>query len=179
MEFISDSHKAVYKQCARLMMGLFGDSVRALPGRTAFCVDIGSAQVELAVVPYHDDAIVMTSATVISGAAVDADLTMWLLQQNATIDLGAFALAPNGDIVFKHAIMGGGLDENELRMSVWSVMRIADDYDDAIKGRWGGQRAIDQAGEVFVSTGSNRVGGNFSDATDVMHIDDINAAKDR
>ncbi|GEM_PF-526192 len=171
--FQSDQQKSVYKRVARLMIGLFGDHCTAAQHTSTFAVEVGSAEVEVMILPWHDDALVLVRATVVSGARVDEALLEHLLRLNMQHDFGAFALAENNDIVFKHGIMGANLDENELRMSVWGVMRAADDHDDEIKSTWGGKRAIDVNPNVRVTSGSDRIDGDFSDETEAIHIDEL------
>jgi len=50
-----------------------------------------------------------------------------------------------GDVLFQHTIVGSTCDPAELEASVREVLEIADDYDDKIVSRWGGQRELDRA----------------------------------
>ena len=46
--------------------------------------------------------------------------------------------------MFEHSLVGESCDRLELNHSVTTVIRIADNYDDEIVVRWGGQRALDR-----------------------------------
>jgi hypothetical protein len=141
--FISQAQKDCYKQCARIMVAVFGDAVQASMDAPEFSVAAGSARVDVIVTPWRDTAIVAAMAVVVQKPAIDYDLRAFLLAENLQFDLGGFGINQQGDVVFKHATIGTALSEDSLRASVQTVMLIADQYDDRIQARWGGQRATD------------------------------------
>lgn len=73
-----------------------------------------------------------------------ADLQSHLLRENAEMRFGAFSVNDAGDILFEHTIVGSTCDPNELEASVHAVLAAADNYDDQIVQRWGGERALDR-----------------------------------
>ena len=46
--------------------------------------------------------------------------------------------------MFEHNLIGSTCDKEELKTSVITVVKLADEYDDEIVARWGGQRALDR-----------------------------------
>ncbi len=141
--FITEAQQECYKQCARLMVRVFGDEVQASMDAPEFTVTAGSARIDVVVRPWRDTAIVTTRAIVVSEPTVDYDLLAFLLAENEQFDLGGFGIDQHGDVIFKHATISGSLTEDTLRATVQTVMLIADQYDDRIQHRWGGKRAAD------------------------------------
>jgi len=72
---------------------------------------------------------------------MEVPLAMQLLEMNALLRFGAFAYVPTGEvIVFSHTLLGGAtLNATELTAAVRDVAIIADEYDDRIAARYGGQ----------------------------------------
>ena len=68
----------------------------------------------------------------------------FLLRENDRMTFGAFGIDQDGDVFFEHTIVGSTCDKPELKTSVSSVVLIADEYDDLIVEKWGGERAIDR-----------------------------------
>ena len=81
---------------------------------------------------------------VVTGAEQSAELHKFLLEANLSVRFGAFAVDQAGDIAFTHAILGEGLTTDALMFTVVGVAQIADEYDDLIVQRFGGQRASDR-----------------------------------
>ena len=72
---------------------------------------------------------------------LEVPLALQLLEMNALLRFGAFAYVPAGDvIIFSHTLLGGAtLDAEELNTTIRDVAIIADEYDDRIAARYGGQ----------------------------------------
>jgi hypothetical protein len=109
-----------------------------------FGLFLGSAWVEVRILPWKDDAVINIRSTVVSGAEQTPKLLKFLLRQNAELLFGAFSLDKDGNIQFEHTIVGSTCDINELKTSVLEVLAVADEYDDQIVERWGGDRALDR-----------------------------------
>lgn len=106
---------------------------------------MGSALVEVLVFPWgEDDAIINTRSYVVTGAELTPDLMLFLLKENSQMLFGAFGVDEHGDILFEHSIVGSTCDQKELESSVNAVLQVADDYDDIIVQKWGGERALDR-----------------------------------
>ena len=109
-----------------------------------FGLFMGSAWVEVAVRPWKEDTVINVSSNVVSGAKVDRELLQFLLNENDDLVFGAFSMNGAGDIIFQHTIVGPTCDPEELQASVDAVLEVADEYDDRIVEKWGGQRALDK-----------------------------------
>jgi hypothetical protein len=72
---------------------------------------------------------------------MEMPLAMQLLEMNAMLRFGAFGYVPAGEVViFSHTLLGGPtLNTEELTATVRDVAIIADEYDDRIAARYGGQ----------------------------------------
>ena len=171
--FLTEAHQAAYKHVARLMITLFGDKVEASMERTEFTVGLGSARVDVTVAPWRDDAMVTVGAVVLVQPRVDFDLMEFLLHENADFDIGSFGLSRGGNLVLRHGIMARSCDEQTLKTVVWTLMRMADQYDDRIQQRWGGQRAIDRPRTVSVVRTSDPGGASLADETVQFSRDDV------
>ncbi|MEL6138975.1 MAG: YbjN domain-containing protein [Cyanobacteria bacterium J06628_6] len=145
MEFQTAAQKDCYGRIAPWMEGLFGEAAVAFEDEPLFIITIGSAVASTRVVPWGDDeALITTRAFVVTDVDMTAELSYYLLRANDGIYFGRFALDSEDDIVFEHSLVGSTCDRIELRHSVTTVIRLADDYDDEIVARWGGKRALDR-----------------------------------
>ena len=79
------------------------------------------------------------------GVDVDGGLAKQLLELNAHLRFGAFAWDPEErTVLFTHTILGGHtLDPEELTATLRDVALVADEYDDKLMKKYGGQRMID------------------------------------
>lgn len=106
----------------------------------------GSAYVMINVVPWgQDKAMVRCVAQLLKGVDLTKELATQLMTLNAQLRFGAFAYDPQGQLVlFVHSILGGTtLDPEELLATVSDVALIADEYDDRIMDKHGGQTMRD------------------------------------
>jgi len=111
-----------------------------------YVIKQGSAYVMISVVPWGDNqAMVRCVAQLVKGIDVDGPLAKQLLELNAHLRFGAFAWDPaEHTVLFSHTILGGTtLDPEELLATLRDVALIADEYDDKLMKKYGGQRMID------------------------------------
>jgi hypothetical protein len=111
-----------------------------------YVIKQGSAYVMINVVPWGDNrAMVRCTAQLVKGVDVDGGLAKQLLELNAHLRFGAFAWEKTDQVVlFTHTILGGTtLDPEELMATLRDVALIADEYDDKLVKKYGGQRMID------------------------------------
>lgn len=145
MEFKTAAHRAVYEKMVGWMKEMFGEQALVRPDAPIVTMRVGSALVHVHALSWgDDDATVVTLAYVVTGAEPTADLMRFLLQKNHAMRFGAFSLDEDCDIIFEHTIVGSTLQKEELKASVFAVAGVADDYDDQIVARYGGQRAMDR-----------------------------------
>ena len=122
-----------------------------LDNEPGFGLFMGSAWVEVSVQPWKEDTVINVSSNVVSGATIDQELLQFLLHENNELVFGAFSMTPEGDIYFQHTIVGATCDPEELQASVNEVLEVADEYDDRIVAKWGGQRALDKPCLLYTS----------------------------
>lgn len=145
MEFRSAAQKACYEKIVPWMKELFGEFVMLRNDAPAMAVVVGSAIAQVGVIPWgNDDATINTRAYVVTGAEATPELMHFLLRETDNMRFGAFGLDSDDDVFFEHAIVGSTCDKPELKASVMAVVVTADQYDDKIVARWGGQRALDR-----------------------------------
>ncbi len=111
-----------------------------------YVIKQGSAYVMINVVPWGENkAMVRCTAQLVKGIDVDGGLAKQLLELNAHLRFGAFAFdTTEQTVLFTHTILGGTtLDPEELMATLRDVALIADEYDDKLMKKYGGQRMID------------------------------------
>jgi hypothetical protein len=111
-----------------------------------YVIKQGSAYVMINVVAWGDNrAMVRCTAQLVKGVDVDGSLAMQLLELNGHLRFGAFAIDPTEHtVLFIHTILGGTtLDSEELTATLRDVALIADEYDDKLMKKYGGQRMVD------------------------------------
>ncbi|HEX3695582.1 MAG TPA: hypothetical protein VH374_09330 [Polyangia bacterium] len=118
-----------------------------------YVVKQGTCVVMINVIPWPPDrAVVRLVAQLVKGVSMEVPLALQLLEMNAMLRFGAFAFVPVGDmIIFSHTLLGGKtLDPVELTTTIHDVAIIADEYDDRIAARYGGQTMQDLLEESVV-----------------------------
>jgi hypothetical protein len=148
MQFESDAQRTVYEKVVQWLREIFGELATPREDIPGIWVHLPatSAWAQVTVMPWGDDATVMTRSYVVTGAELTPELLRHLLNQNTTMMFGAFGVDNDGDITFDHTIVGSTCDKEELRASVLAVVLTADKVDDELTQRWGGQRALDRTG---------------------------------
>ena len=123
---------------------MFGEMAIPRDDYPSFSIRFGSAVVVVSVREWgDDDATISVFSWVITGAEITSELMEFLLKKNYNMRFGAFSIDDENDIHFEHTIVGSSIDKAELQASVMGVANIADSFDDEIKERWGGNRAVD------------------------------------
>ncbi|MBP8811484.1 MAG: YbjN domain-containing protein [Kofleriaceae bacterium] len=118
-----------------------------------YVIKQGSAYVMINVVPWgNDKACVRCTAQLVKGITVDGKLALELLELNTYLRFGGFAYDPQQDaLLFVHSILGGAtLDRDELTATLRDVALIADEYDDKLVKKYGGQRMLDLLEEAAI-----------------------------
>ena len=110
-----------------------------------YVVKQGSSIVMINVVPWGPDkAVVRVIAQLVKGVELTPELAVQMLEVNAVVRFGAFGYVPDGSVItFGHSILGGAtLDPVELNATIRDVALIADEYDDRIARKYGGQTML-------------------------------------
>ena len=146
MQFESKKQEEVYTQIGAWMKELFGEELILVREDTpVYGVRFGSAFIQVSVYPWGEaETTITTRAYVVYGAEITLELAKYLLRKNEEMRFGAFGIDAEGDIEFEHTIVGSTVQAEELKASVYTVMKVADEYDDEIVTKWGGQRAVDR-----------------------------------
>ena len=145
MEFKTTAQKEVYEKITPWVKEIFGTFVVAREDTPAFVITVGTAMSQVGVFPWgDDDATLTTRSYVVTGAELVPDLMEFLLHENDRMRFGAFGIDDDKDIFFEHTIVGSTCDKEELKASILAVILTADQYDEKITSRWGGQSAKDR-----------------------------------
>lgn len=110
-----------------------------------FIVNCGSAVVFLILDTDsgEEDAMVILWAPLVFGAEIDAELTEFLLRENARRRFGAFAIDEQGTIVMGHTLLISALTSESLLSALGNLALGGDEIDDWIISRYGGMHAAD------------------------------------
>ena len=109
-----------------------------------FYLKYGSTVLEISIDPFEEDnAVIEVLAFCVQGVDPSFELASDLLRFNSEIPLGGFSML-DGDVFFSHSFVGRHLQPEQLMASLNSVAMIADDYDEKIVSRYGGETALDR-----------------------------------
>ncbi|HPW54353.1 MAG: YbjN domain-containing protein [Thermoanaerobaculaceae bacterium] len=142
-QFASQAQEQVFQKVGLYLKELYGETVEQVEDKPIFLLALGSAAASISVLPWGQDAVVTVRAWVVFGPRISLELCQFLLRENGRLQFGAFGLAGDHDVCFRYSLVGSTLDREELGAAVRAVLGTADDFDDVIKARFGGQRAID------------------------------------
>lgn len=141
MQFAHDHHRQTYDNVAEYLQELFED---LLEEDGHFYVQYGSTVLEISVEPYGpEDSTVAVMSYCVQGADIDDELKDGLLALNHDLPFGAFSIVGE-DIFFSYTLFGRTLERSNLLGALAAVAEIADQYDDKIVAKYGGQRALDR-----------------------------------
>lgn len=118
-----------------------------------YVIKQGSAYVMINVVAWGKDrAMVRCTAQLVKGLGIDTKLALQLLELNSYLRFGAFAWDPQQEtVLLVHTILGGAtLDTDELMATLRDLALIADEYDDKLMKKYGGQRMLDLLEEAAI-----------------------------
>lgn len=151
MEFENETHREAFDEIREYVDELIDEPY--LDEETGhFYGRFGSTVLEISVDPYGPEEIVVkVMAYCVQGVRVDESLLEGLLQLNHTLPMGSFSLVGT-DVFFSHSLFGRSLEPRNFLNSIAAVATVADDYDDRIVARYGGETAL----ERIESTGGYR-----------------------
>ncbi len=110
-----------------------------------YVIKQGTSRVMIRVHPWKDHAIIRLAAQLVKGVTMEAPLALELLELNAVLRFGAFAYVPAGEaIILCHTLVDRELaSPDEFMEAIRDFAFIADEYDDRIAARYGGQTMED------------------------------------
>lgn len=85
------------------------------------------------------DVMVRCTSYVVIGARIDEELMEFLLEANAKIPFGSFAIDDDRDILFEYSLIATNSSRYELKEAIKAVAKAVDDYDNKIINRWDGE----------------------------------------
>lgn len=114
------------------------------PENNHFYVRYGTTVLEISVDPYgSEESVVSIMSYCVQDVEVEEELLVGLLELNHQLTCGHFSLVGT-DIFFAHTLFGRSLDARDLLRAITAVATLADDYDDRIVQRYGGQTALER-----------------------------------
>ena len=143
MEFETEVHEETFKRLKENLEELFDEPYHD-PDNDHFYVRYGTTVLEISVEPYGgEEAIVVIMSYCVQEVELAEDLLLGLLELNHQVPLGSFSLVGN-DIFFSHSLFGKSLEPRDLLRAITAVATVADDYDDRIVAKYGGQTALER-----------------------------------
>jgi hypothetical protein len=142
---------------SRINDALSGNAAFKRLGPSQFVVKQGSTFIMLTVAMMDEEhAIVRCIAQLVKGVGMTPELAYELLKLNTQLSFGAFGYSEGAQLILlTNTILGGvTLDAPEITSTLESLVRVADEYDDIIIEKYGGQRMTDlleasQLGKLF------------------------------
>ena len=118
-----------------------------------YAIKQGSSMVMIKVHPWKDRALIRLVAQLVKGVSMECLLAVELLQLNAVLRFGAFAFVPEGQaVVLCHTLIDRDLgDREEFTETIRDFAFVADEYDDRIAARYGGQTMEDLMEESVIA----------------------------
>jgi type III secretion system-like peptide-binding chaperone len=143
MGFEHQVHEETFEKLKEYLGELFEEPYHD-PESDHFYVRYGSTVLELSVEPYGpEEAVVTIMSYCVQDVEIEEELLLGLLELNHQMACGAFSVVGN-DIFFAHSLFGKSLEARDLLRAITAVATVADDYDDRIVARYGGQTALER-----------------------------------
>jgi hypothetical protein len=143
MQFEHEIHEETFNRVKEYLAELFDEPYHD-PENDHFYVRYGTTVLEISVEPYGaEEAIVIIMSYCVQDVEIEENLLLGLLELNHGLSCGAFSLVGN-DIFFAHSLFGRSLEPRDLLRAITAVATVADDYDDRIVARYGGQTALER-----------------------------------
>lgn len=131
------THQEVGEYLSELFEAPFEDSSEG-----HYFVRYGTTVLEISVEPYgEDETAVRIVAYCAQGVRLELDLALGLLELNHTLPFGAFTVV-GSDVFFCYSVLGRTLEPRILLRAIDAVANVADEYDERIVAKFGGQTAL-------------------------------------
>ncbi|HEY4592249.1 MAG: hypothetical protein DMF53_01960 [Acidobacteria bacterium] len=141
--FENPVHQETFQKLKEYLGELFEEPYHD-PENDHFYVRYGSTVLEISVEPYGaEETMVVIMSYCVQDVELDEELLAGLLELNHQMACGHFSVVGN-DIFFAHSLFGRNLDPRDLLRAITAVATVADDYDDRIVARYGGQTALER-----------------------------------
>jgi hypothetical protein len=130
LQFEHEAHEETYRQVLEVLPEFFDDLYHDEEDGHVY-VRYGSTVLEISVEAYGPTEAVVTI------------MSYCVQEMNHALPLGAFSMLDR-DIFFSHTLLGRDLQPRTLLSAIAAVADIADENDDRIVARWGGQTALER-----------------------------------
>ena len=141
--FANPVHQETFEKLEESLGELFDEPYHD-PENDHFYVRYGSTVLEISVEPYGtEESIVIIMSYCVQDVDLEEELMAGLLDLNHQMPCGHFSVVGN-DIFFAHSLFGRSLDARDLLRAITAVANVADDYDDRIVAKYGGQTALER-----------------------------------
>jgi len=142
--FTTEGQQLAYESVARILAEEFGRSAGPDADQPEFTIIHGSATIRIAVTAVSETfSDVTIRSWVVLRAAPTVELYAFLLEANHDRRFGAFSIDDDGVIAFTARLLGESCDTHALMFALRDVMEAADEYDEVIVQRFGGERPKD------------------------------------
>ncbi len=136
-------HEETFRRVREYLSEFFDDPY-CDPEEGHFYVRYGTTVLEISVEPFGpDEVVVRIMSYCVQGVDTADDLLLGLLELNHNLALGHFSLV-DSDVYFSHSLLGRDLTPRDLLRVITAVADVADDYDDRIVAKYGGQTALER-----------------------------------
>jgi hypothetical protein len=143
MAFEHEVHEQTFDKLKEYLGELFEEPYHD-PENDHFYVRYGTTVLEISVDAYGDEeAVVAIMSYCAQDVEVEEELLLGLLELNHQMSLGAFSLVGR-DVFFAYSMFGRNLEPRDLLRAITVVATVADEYDDRIVERYGGQTALER-----------------------------------
>ena len=151
MRFEHEVQEQTFYRVEEYLRELFDEPYHE-PETDHFYVRYGTTVLEISVEPYGpEEAVVTVMSYCVQDVEVSEELLLGLLELNHTLLFGSFSLV-GSDIFLAYSLFGHSLQRRNLLGAIAAVATLADDYDDRIVEKYGGQTAL----EKIQDTGGRR-----------------------
>jgi hypothetical protein len=143
MRFKHEVHEDTFNRVQEYLGELFEEPYHD-PEEGHFYVRYGTTVLEISIEAYgSDEAVVTIMSYCVQDVELAEELLLGLLELNHQLAFGHFSLV-DGDIFFSHSLLGRDLTPRALLRAITAVATLADDYDDRIVEKYGGQTALER-----------------------------------
>jgi hypothetical protein len=143
MQFENDVQRETYERVEEVLPELFDDLYHD-EADGHFYVRYGSTVLEISVEAYGPkEAVVTIMSYCVQGVEETDGLPTMLLEMNHALPLGSFSMVGK-DVFFSHSMFGRDLQPRTLLSAVAAVADLADEWDDRLCARFGGQTALER-----------------------------------
>lgn len=156
----------------------FFDDPYCDPEEGHFYVRYGTTVLEISVEPYGaDEVVVRIMSYCVQGVDTAEDLLLGLLELNHNLAIGHFSLVDD-DVYFSHSLFGRDLEPRDLLRAITAVANVADDYDDRIVAKYGGQTALERIQHTGGPRRRRGETGEIDRLTDTTELDRLTETTD-